>query len=279
MDVLALILTLAAIVVFSFAASGRELRRFNEIAIGLVFLAAALICQFTSITNTHICTEVEEHSLVFSHYFRSPSRRKQPLHGSRPSSSRRTFSLLTLQCGRRHVSRDSLHVHRSTRSNGLRPRPLDSASSRHVPDMRTWLEQQTDQLGVIAMAGDQPAAEGSTIDDHPVAVGIAGVGDAAACAILHKQRIGLGLILVQRLDMIRAPAPTRRTSPADLDPRQADVHRIEGASRATRSPKWGRFATTRTTPHHDASTVSTSALRAVPRRPKASTHSSRPAAA
>ena len=34
--------------------SGRELRRFNEIALGLVFLPAALICQFTSITNTHI---------------------------------------------------------------------------------------------------------------------------------------------------------------------------------------------------------------------------------
>jgi len=27
---------------------------FNEIALGLVFLAAALICQFTSITSTHI---------------------------------------------------------------------------------------------------------------------------------------------------------------------------------------------------------------------------------
>jgi hypothetical protein len=54
MDVLALILTVAAMVVFSFAASGRELRRFNEIAIGLVFLAAALICQFTSITTMHI---------------------------------------------------------------------------------------------------------------------------------------------------------------------------------------------------------------------------------
>ena len=54
MDVLAFILSLAAIVAFLFAASGRELRRFNEIAIGLVFLAAALICQFTSITNTHI---------------------------------------------------------------------------------------------------------------------------------------------------------------------------------------------------------------------------------
>ncbi len=39
---------------FLFAASGRELRRFNEIALGLVLLAAALICQFTSITNTHI---------------------------------------------------------------------------------------------------------------------------------------------------------------------------------------------------------------------------------
>ena len=54
MDVLALILTVAAMVMFLFAASGRELRRFNEIAVGLVLLSAALICQFTSITNTHI---------------------------------------------------------------------------------------------------------------------------------------------------------------------------------------------------------------------------------
>ena len=54
MDALALILTIAAMLMFLFAASGRELRRFNEIALGLVFLSAALICQFTSITNTHI---------------------------------------------------------------------------------------------------------------------------------------------------------------------------------------------------------------------------------
>jgi hypothetical protein len=54
MDALALILTVAAMILFVFAASGRELRRFNEIALGLVFLAAALICQFTAITNTHI---------------------------------------------------------------------------------------------------------------------------------------------------------------------------------------------------------------------------------
>jgi predicted metal-binding membrane protein len=54
MDVLALILTVAAMLMFLFAASGRELRRFNEIAVGLVLLSAALICQFTSITNTHI---------------------------------------------------------------------------------------------------------------------------------------------------------------------------------------------------------------------------------
>src|SRR5215471_14434892 len=54
MDVLALILTVAAMLMFLFAASGRELRRFNEIAVGLVLLTAALICQFTSITNTHI---------------------------------------------------------------------------------------------------------------------------------------------------------------------------------------------------------------------------------
>jgi hypothetical protein len=54
MDALALVLTVAATVMFAFAASGRELRRFNEISLGLVFLSLALICQFTSITNTHI---------------------------------------------------------------------------------------------------------------------------------------------------------------------------------------------------------------------------------
>ena len=36
-DALALILTAAAMIMFLFAASGRELRRFNEIAVGLVF--------------------------------------------------------------------------------------------------------------------------------------------------------------------------------------------------------------------------------------------------
>jgi predicted metal-binding membrane protein len=54
MDALALVLTIAALVMFGFAASGRELRRFNEIALGLVFVTAALICQFTSLTHTHI---------------------------------------------------------------------------------------------------------------------------------------------------------------------------------------------------------------------------------
>jgi hypothetical protein len=54
MDALALIVAVAAMLMFVLAASGRELRRFNEIALGLVYLTAALICQFTSITNTHI---------------------------------------------------------------------------------------------------------------------------------------------------------------------------------------------------------------------------------
>jgi predicted metal-binding membrane protein len=54
MDLAALVLTLAALGMFAFAASGRELRHFNEIALGLVLLTAALICQFTAITSTHI---------------------------------------------------------------------------------------------------------------------------------------------------------------------------------------------------------------------------------
>ena len=54
MDAAALIFTVAALVMFVFAASGRELRHFNEIALGLVFLTAGLICQFTAITHTHI---------------------------------------------------------------------------------------------------------------------------------------------------------------------------------------------------------------------------------
>jgi len=54
MDALALFLSVAAMIMFVFAASGRELRRFNEIALGLVFLTAALIFQFTGITHTTI---------------------------------------------------------------------------------------------------------------------------------------------------------------------------------------------------------------------------------
>lgn len=54
MDVLALILSLAALGMFGFASVGRELRHFNEISLGLVFLVAALICQFTGITHTHV---------------------------------------------------------------------------------------------------------------------------------------------------------------------------------------------------------------------------------
>jgi hypothetical protein len=53
-DVLALIFMVASLVMFVFAASGRELRHFNEIALGLVFLTAALICQFTAITHTTV---------------------------------------------------------------------------------------------------------------------------------------------------------------------------------------------------------------------------------
>lgn len=54
MDPLALAFMIIALLFFAFAASGRELRHFNEIATGLVFLAGAVIWQFTAITNYHI---------------------------------------------------------------------------------------------------------------------------------------------------------------------------------------------------------------------------------
>jgi hypothetical protein len=54
LDLAAFILSLAAGAMFVLAASGRELRRYNEIALGLVFITAALICQFTAITTTTI---------------------------------------------------------------------------------------------------------------------------------------------------------------------------------------------------------------------------------
>jgi hypothetical protein len=50
-DLLACILALVALAMFVFAASGRELRHFNEIALGLVFLTMALICLFTALTT------------------------------------------------------------------------------------------------------------------------------------------------------------------------------------------------------------------------------------
>ena len=54
MDPLALVLMIGALVMFGFAASGRELRHFNEIALGLVLTTAALICQFTAVTGETI---------------------------------------------------------------------------------------------------------------------------------------------------------------------------------------------------------------------------------
>jgi hypothetical protein len=54
MDLLALIFLAAAFVMFVFATLGRELRRFNEIALGLVFLTAALAFQFTAVTGVTI---------------------------------------------------------------------------------------------------------------------------------------------------------------------------------------------------------------------------------
>ncbi|MCW2605894.1 MAG: hypothetical protein JWO60_587 [Frankiales bacterium] len=54
MDPLALVLMLGALVMFGFAASGRELRHLNEIALGLVLTTGALICQFTTITGETI---------------------------------------------------------------------------------------------------------------------------------------------------------------------------------------------------------------------------------
>lgn len=51
MDIAAFVLSLAALIMFIFSAVGRELRHFNEIAVGLVLLTAALICQFTAITG------------------------------------------------------------------------------------------------------------------------------------------------------------------------------------------------------------------------------------
>ena len=54
MDLLALVAMIAAFVMFGFAASGRELRHFNEIALGLVFLTAALIFQFTALSHVTV---------------------------------------------------------------------------------------------------------------------------------------------------------------------------------------------------------------------------------
>ena len=54
MDVIAFIFMIGALVMFVLAASGRELRHFNEIALGLVFLTLALICQFIGVTHATI---------------------------------------------------------------------------------------------------------------------------------------------------------------------------------------------------------------------------------
>ena len=54
MDPLALALMVLSLIVFVFAAIGRELRHYNEISLGLVLLVAALICQFINVTSRTI---------------------------------------------------------------------------------------------------------------------------------------------------------------------------------------------------------------------------------
>ena len=149
--------------------------------------------------------EVEDSGFIYySRYFRSRNG-ERPQYVAPLLTPMGTFSLLTLQCDNDTWSVTIFMSAGDTPLKRLRdPAPwtaLVAACPRHAH----WLDGEP-ITGVIAMAGVTDRYRRFAVDGHPVATGIAAVGDAAACTNPTNGRgMSLGLMHVQRLrDVIRA---------------------------------------------------------------------------
>ena len=149
--------------------------------------------------------EVEDSGFIYyTRYFRSRNG-ERPHYLAPLLTSIGTFSLLTLQCDNDTWSVTIFMSIGDAPLKRLRDPALWTALVAACPRHAHWLDGEPIS-GVIAMAGVTDRYRRFTVDGHPVAVGIAAVGDAAACTNPTNGRgMSLGLMHVQRLrDVIRA---------------------------------------------------------------------------
>jgi 2-polyprenyl-6-methoxyphenol hydroxylase-like FAD-dependent oxidoreductase len=149
--------------------------------------------------------EVEDSGFIYySRYFRSRNG-ERPQYAAPLLTSMGTFSLLTLQCDNNTWSVTIFMSAGDAPLKGLRDPAAWTALVSACPRHAHWLDGEP-ITGVIAMAGVTDRYRRFSVDSHPVATGVAAVGDAAACTNPTNGRgMSLGLMHVQRLrDLIRA---------------------------------------------------------------------------
>jgi 2-polyprenyl-6-methoxyphenol hydroxylase-like FAD-dependent oxidoreductase len=149
--------------------------------------------------------EIEDSGFIYyTRYFRSGSG-ERPEYAAPLLTSVGTFSLLTLHCDNDTWSVTIFLSAGDAPLKRLRDRALWTAVVRACPRHAHWLDGDPIS-GVLAMGGVTDRYRRFAVDGHPVATGIAAVGDAAACTNPTNGRgMSLGLMHVQRLrDVIRA---------------------------------------------------------------------------
>jgi 2-polyprenyl-6-methoxyphenol hydroxylase-like FAD-dependent oxidoreductase len=149
--------------------------------------------------------ELEESGFIYyTRYFRSRNG-VRPQYKAPLLTSVGTFSLLTLPCDNDTWSVTIFTSAGDAPLKRLRDPDLWTALVAACPRHAHWLHGEPIS-GVLAMGGVTDRYRRFTIDNHPVATGIAPVADASVCTNPTNGRgMSLGLMHVQRLrDVIRA---------------------------------------------------------------------------
>jgi 2-polyprenyl-6-methoxyphenol hydroxylase-like FAD-dependent oxidoreductase len=149
--------------------------------------------------------EVEDSGFIYyTRYFRARNG-ERPHYAAPLLTPMGTFSLLTLHCDNDTWSVTIFMSAGDAPLKRVRDPAVWTAVVAACPRHAHWLDGEPIS-GVIAMAGVTDRYRRFTVDNHPVATGVAAVGDAAACTNPTNGRgMSLGLMHVRRLrDVIRA---------------------------------------------------------------------------
>jgi 2-polyprenyl-6-methoxyphenol hydroxylase-like FAD-dependent oxidoreductase len=183
--------------------SGEELRA--DLVVDAMGRRSQLPRWLEEVGTGRIHEEVEDSGFVYySRYFRSRNG-GTPQFRAPLLTPVGTFSLLTLPCDNDMWSVTIAISAGDAPLKRLRDPDLWTRLVRACPRHAHWLDGEP-ITGVLAMGGVSDRYRRFTVDDQPVATGIAAVGDASACTNPTNGRgMSLGLVHVQRLrDVVRA---------------------------------------------------------------------------